>query len=449
MQNVHKTNVPRLGHRALQVPVPLGLRAAVALAAAVVVVLIATPADAHIGAPEGRAVFLDDNGDIIGAGTTWGVLEATAEGYVRTCEEAVGDVVHFYYWAPTTNSVVVGTGSGVQTSTDYGCSWSLAGVDGLSATIMRTPRDLPGVLFVVTSTAGEANGVFRSIDDGQTWAATALSRDDFAFTSLQVSEDGQTVVASGIDYITNGPRIFLSVDGGANFEEKTPLGTENTVTFINAVGIEDDAIALTVLRSGGAGSTLYLASLDLATIDAGIPFDEGDGNGVVTDYKRFDGTEFVLVNRTKMLKRAIGTGDYNLDDDGPARCLRTQRESDRLWGCGQPFQLGHFLSIGAANEAWDVDIAHLDVFERRCPVGTIGEERCRYLFEPVPDAGPIVEEDAGPSPEPTPDARPDPEPSPDPEPDCNCDSTSDSSGANIALFFVGLMALVGGLRRRR
>lgn len=418
---------------------------------ALLVALVATPSAAHVGAPEGRGLFLDDDGSLIGAGTTWGVIENTAEGFVRTCEEAVGDTVHFYYWAKEREEVIVGTNGGILTSSDWGCSWDPSGLEDRAVTLLRTPRDQPGVLFASTSTTGDANGVFRSIDDGATWAATSLSLPEFAFTSLQVSVDGQLVVASGIDYAVTLPRIFLSTDGGATFEEKELFPEESNVSFINAVGITDDAIALATLRSGEQGSTLYLASRDLDVLGDGVAFDTDSANGVVTDYARFDGTEYVLVNRSLMHKRAAGESAFVFDEDGPGRCLITPRESDRLWGCAQPFQLGHFLYVEEATDAWAPAIPHLEVEERRCPDGTIGEERCRYLFEPAFDGGPIGPEPGEPDVGPEgnePEADPGPEEPEPPPPVCGCQQSGGSNGAGTLL--AGLAVLVAlRLRRRR
>ena len=413
--------------------------------------LLTPAAHAHIGAPEGRGLFFDLEGNVIGAGTTWGVLERTNEGFLRTCEESVGDTVHFYYWARDREEVLVGTNSGILASSDHGCSWTPSGMDNQTTTIMRTPRDQPGVLFVATTTNGEANGVYRSIDDGATWATTALSREEFAFTSLQVSEDGQTVVATGIDYTVTAPRVFLSSDGGATFDEVIPFPEQNNISFINAIGITADTIALSVLRSGEQGSTLYRASLDLQTLDACTAFNTGEANGVLTDYALFEDTEYVLVNRSLMHKRGPGDTDFIFEDAGPGRCLLLPRESDRFWGCAQPFQLGHFLSVDSPDASLEPIIPYLEVYERRCPVGTIGEERCRYLFAPGTDAGPAI--DGGtPGPE-----VPEPSPSPDVEPDAGlqseppvggCESTPGAGVPPLSLGAV-LLGLFWGWRRRR
>lgn len=423
-----------------------------ALLATLVATSAATPLAAHVGAPEGRGIFLADDGSLIGAGTTWGVIETTAEGFIRTCEEAVGDTVHFYYWAKEREEVVVGTNGGVLTSTDWGCSWETTGLEDRAVTLLRTPRDQPGVLFASTSTTGDENGVFRSLDDGATWAATSLSLPEFAFTSLQVSVDGQLVVASGIDYAVTLPRIFLSTDGGATFEEKELFPAESNVSFINAVGITDDAIAIATLRSGEQGSTLYLASRDLETLGEGTAFDTDEANGVVTDYALFDGTEYVLVNRSLMHKREAGELAFSFDEDGPGRCLIQPRESDRLWGCAQPFQLGHFLFVEDADDSWSPAIPHLEVEERRCPEGTIGEERCRYLFEPGFDGGPVGPEpgepDAG-EPE-TNEPEPEPGPSePDPPPDCGCEQTGGPPAGAAAIAGWVALAMLGRRSRRK
>ncbi len=169
---------------------------------------------------------------------------------------------------------------------------------------------------------------------------------------------------------------------------------------------------------------------------------------MVTDYAVFDDTEYVLVNRSLMHKRGPGAEAFTFDDAGPGRCLIQPRESDRLWGCAQPFQLGHFLYVADPGDSWAPAIPHLDVTERRCPEGTIGEERCRYLFEPTPDGGPIgPDSDAGAEPSPSPSPEPSPEPD-QPPPDCGCDAAAPPSGGFGALAFVGAAALLARRRRR-
>jgi photosystem II stability/assembly factor-like uncharacterized protein len=95
---------------------------------------------------------------------------------------------------------------GIFRSTDTGATWQLLpGTDGLHAGALAfDPRD-PSIVLATSPFAGE--GIFRSVDGGETWVASAVGTDG-VISSLLFSPEGGEAFAAG----TAG--IFRSADGG-------------------------------------------------------------------------------------------------------------------------------------------------------------------------------------------------------------------------------------------
>ncbi len=355
------------------------------LALVITTLFVAQDAAAHFGAPEGRWPFLVE-GELIGGGTTWGIVRKAEDRWLRVCEEAIEEPPAFYYRQPSSGRLLLARSDGLWL-TDDGCSLDAkpSVFDDARPSLLAEPRDLPTTLYVATSSSTGDNGLFLSTDEGQTFTPTSLQHEDVSFRSLAVSDDGEKIYLGGIYLDSRLPVVFVSLDGADTFEPKSPW--PESVAAANVLGIDPGTgeVALTLLDPDVTGSTLALASGDLATSTTLAEFE-----GVVSDFLVHDDAWLVIEGRQRYFRRKKGDAEFTLVDGGPTRCLLKLPGDERVWGCGQPFQNGHFL-VSDDGVSFTPVLPFLDVVEHRCPPGTLGAERCAYLFQG--DAG-VIEEPA-------------------------------------------------------
>lgn len=394
---------------------------------------VASPALAHLGAPEGRRPFIED-GALLGGGTTWGIIEREDDRWLRVCEESLGGPPAFYFRLPTSGRVLIGRADGLWL-TDDGCSLDPgpALFSDAQPALLAQPLDVPGTLFVATAKADGDNGLYVSTDEGQSFTGTGLMNEDASLRSIAVSSDGQDLYVGGIWLDSRAPVIFVSRDGGVTFTEAPAFS--DTTAAANVLAIDDvtSEVAIVLLDEAAPGSTLMLADPDVSALSELAVFD-----GVVSDFLVHDGAWLVIEGRQRFYRRDKTASSFELTEGGPTRCLLHLPGDDRAWGCGQPFQNGHFLTSDDG-VSWTPVMPFLEVEERRCPAGTVGAERCAYLFPS--DGGVVDEEDSGDSGGARVE-RPGEEPS-----GCPC-SGADGGDLSLATLLLSLL-LVRPLARQR
>ncbi|MCP4501291.1 MAG: hypothetical protein GY822_15130 [Deltaproteobacteria bacterium] len=395
-------------------------------------------AQAHLGVPEGRIPILQDN-SIVGTATNWGIVLLEDERWMRTCEESAGASVLFYHRAQS-GKIFVGTGEGLLT-TDNGCSYddvpelSGSGLSGLGVALLQ-----PNVFAVSTANTDGRNFIWRSDDDGVSFTdISPVVPDELAFTSLRMGPSGQRIYATGIDYGAaegvDRNHFFMTSDGGMSWEKRT-LWDESNALLV--VGVTEDRVGIVAQKT--SESHFFRAALDVETLPA-----PGVFQGVPLDWVVHGAKEYFVLNRQRLFSADVN-GPFSEDENGPARCLVQISGDDRLFGCGQTIHFGHILSLDVGSTEWVPHIPFLSVEERHCPLGTVGAERCAYLF--TPDAG-VVDYDAGTSPSPSPE--PDgPVVRVDPEPELPTDCSCTTSQRPFTTFYAALLFIAFiNLRTRR
>jgi hypothetical protein len=352
---------------------PLSLLLAIALAA---------PAVAHQGFTAGRAAFLSADGELTGAGTTWGVVFKEDDGtWQRVCEESIGQLPAFYHQLPG-GRVVVGTAVGLLGTDDKGCNWTSASpaLDGRVIASLGVGVDDPTRLFIATSTAEGDNGIFRSTDGGLTFTATPLSASPLAFRTVLPDPAGARVWATSIDLEAQVPHLFFSSDGGDTFNEINPGWAVDT-QFVTLVGFNERTDEVAVVQVDGTGETT-LEMMDPAGTTLRSVVTE---IGTISDYVATKLHEYIIINRQVLKRRTAGDGDF-VDAVGPVQCLsRVPGDPRHLWGCGLPFQGGHFLrTLDGVN--FKPKLPFLDVLERECPAESDGAI-CEQFRDPGNNGG--------------------------------------------------------------
>jgi sortilin (neurotensin receptor 3) len=308
-----------------------------------------------------RIVFSPTNPKLVITRATYGLLPSFDDGatWAFLCEDALG-LPQMATEDPAmgltaTNALVTGLQmpAGLEVSTDNGCNWRCAGgsIANESIVDIAVRPDAPDTVVALTNTplADEAGGgarlqVFRSTDDGATWAPLGVPLDPAVLaTTIDVApSDPHRLYVSGTRGFgpTRTASLFVSVDDGATWTEvPAPLDTSlATAVYIGGVDpLDPDRV---YLRTNGA-SRLYVT----APLDGGLAFeailtlsDEMLGFALSPDgSKIYAGSEMAglfVGDRTTMTFRHVSS--VVTGTDGGARDIHVQclaARAGELWAC--------------------------------------------------------------------------------------------------------------------
>ena len=177
------------------------------------------------------------------AGANDGLWRSSDSGVTWTQVKEGGDYYDVVWKPGSATRVYAAKGSGsagnnVKVSTDDGLTWTKAGagqplsIEVSKTRLATTPAD-PSVIYAHygNSQTHGTLGIYRSTDDGATWAARNTlvnisgTQGSYANTIAVAPDDVDRVIAGGI-------RLWLSTDGGTTFAETgagNPLGDETSV----------------------------------------------------------------------------------------------------------------------------------------------------------------------------------------------------------------------------
>jgi len=146
---------------------------------------------------------------------------------------------------------------GLYRSTDNGASWDMKSIGGLVTSIAHDPHS--GNIFLAAtalypsplSVDNLVDTLYRSTDDGGTWAPTALSDSDplnISFNCVAVGLSGEVLVG------TKQGHVYQSTDGGDTWVTSGNLGGSVISITCNGVGILFASTRDSVYRSTDDGS---------------------------------------------------------------------------------------------------------------------------------------------------------------------------------------------------
>lgn len=374
--------------------------------------LQAVSAGAHGGLPETTSLALrPGHPEELLAGATFGAVVSRngGQGWRWICSEALGQASgspELLRWHPS-GALLAVNGVALLRSVDGGCSWQahpfFSG---------RGPADLawhpaePRRVWVVTGRSGAANGVFRSEDAGETFAAAGLVRGDLALSGVQVApSEPRRLYVSGSG--AQGPRLLRSEDGGDTWEELTPelpgLEQPYGLKVLRVAEREPERLwaravsrgRTWLLESRNRGHTLQPV-LELEDYLVGLEA-SGDGN-----------TLWVATLERLYRLRQGAAATVLPRPEGNACVLR---EGATLYACGDPWVHGWALARSAdEGDTWEplFLLEHLQG-PLACPVGTpvhtLCEPRWPALAQLLGREGTGPQPDAG-TPPPGPSPRP-------------------------------------------
>jgi photosystem II stability/assembly factor-like uncharacterized protein len=186
---------------------------------------------------------------------------------------AVNNAYAFTVLADPSNAgrVFAGTQPGLYMSTDDGQTFSDAYAPENIMAIAPDPTD-PHTIYM----GGEANGVFKSTDVGQTWAQSNGSLQPWPtpvgnfiwITAMLVDPTAPSHVFIG----TYGRGIYQSTDAAASWNSVAPAAAMSWVTCLTRGAGSDNALyacvdQVGILRSTDAGSTWTVSNTGLSALD--------------------------------------------------------------------------------------------------------------------------------------------------------------------------------------
>ncbi|MFY2559050.1 WD40/YVTN/BNR-like repeat-containing protein [Corallococcus terminator] len=234
-------------------------------------------ARAHAGLPETSNVTLRrGHPEDFFLGATFGAVISRDSG--KTFRWICPTAMNYGGWSPNAylwreaGDLMAATGSALLRSPDGGCSWNTHPYfkDTWVAGLAAHPTD-DRILYVVTSRHGKPNGVYRSLDGGETWAPSPLLRQGLVLNAVRVSPaNPQRLYVSGKE--ESRMLLLRSDDAGETWTEVAHPLSELMLPYDLLVETADpispDVLwarvssqgATYLLRSDDAGQTLKVIS---------------------------------------------------------------------------------------------------------------------------------------------------------------------------------------------
>jgi hypothetical protein len=340
-------------------------------ALACIVLTFASGADAHVGPVRGTSPFVV-NDTFRGGATTWGIVLAEGDRFLRVCEEAFAESPAFHTLFDD-GRILIGGQTGLFVTRDGGCTYTPLSVvwSGLPFVSMARARATEHVVFVATTTT-----LYRSDDAGLTFEPAGELAGAPILREIVVSDDGAIVAATGFSSATGQPVVIRSDDGGQTFH----AAVRAELSRLIALTIDDDGGVLVSEIPPIGGSTLASTNAQLETTSIAL------FGGAVTDAVVFAGVRHVIVDRMSTWSETA-PGQFTAVFGGPSGCFARPPSATALWGCARFADLTHFLST-TDGVTFSGHMPYGLVEERICPTGTPGQARCDFIDSGViPDGG--------------------------------------------------------------
>lgn len=390
---------------------PWAAAAAIALALSTAVALTApSPLAAHGPRPQAqRILFHPSDPDVIVVQATFGWLVTTDGGatWEWVCTEAVegrlGTAVRTVLTGD--DALLAATNAGLYRATDIGCAWSHPD-DALTSFVRDVVHDPAGAraLLALPSSTTDPNRLFRSDDDGRTWAPSGTELPEgFLPERLLVapSAPGRLYVGGFFPVTRTTPRraaVYRSNDGGSTWVER-PFELREGEILLYLVGVDpSDPDRLWAHASGETHERLTLSTdggdswTDVRTLEVDTTFDRPFAFALSPDGTAWFG------NPEAGLLRTDGSTTTVVDEHLVLTCL-AMRDTE-LWVCGDGFVDGFAVARVSGHEpvAYDPVLRFEDVTAIRSCGGTSVDSVCPDWWDDLqldlmspPDAGPLFD----------------------------------------------------------
>ncbi len=368
--------------------------------------LLATAtASANGRAPATNGVFFAP-GDphTIWVRTTFGPLVSHDDGctFYWLCEQNVGYAGQFdpKYRIATDGTIFASTFTGLQVSRDGGCSFTTAtsslpmGDPGRIADLWIDALDIgpTGEVWAATAESGKPNDIYKSTDNGVTFAPTGMQSPTIWWKSVTVSpDDAKTVYITGYQvagtFDDGGAmpptgHFVTTTDGGQHWTESALAGVAyGSTPLLYVTGIQPGTPTTTLVYSSGAnppgGDLLY------RTIDGGATFQQVLAT---TDPIR----DVLYRDAMTVLVATVAGGSFTSSDGGatftpmanPPQLACLGQQGGTVYGCGANWQ-PDFMAVGKSTDAasWSKVFRFVELQgPLACPAGTAEHDVCAPMW---------------------------------------------------------------------
>ncbi len=336
------------------------------------------------------------------SGTTFGLLISKDDGcsFRWICEQSIGYGGSFdpHYAVDANGTIYATTYQGLRISRDNGCTFVTATaeaapgpgkIDGLWVDAIDVPAS--GNVWVATADSAHPNDIYKSTDQGRTFAPMGLPSNVVWYKSIKVARsDEQRIWVTG--YQIAGPNaaqpaahLYRSNDGAATWTETPLTGVVMAATPTILIDALDPAVGdLMFLRSvaanTGGGDILY------RTVDAGTTWTEvlrttdAIRNVVIRDV-----TTVLVASATAGLQRSTNMGQtFTPIANSPKTACLAEREDNQLLTCGTNWD-PDFLALGRSSDGdqWQKIFRFVELAGPvACPAGTPQYDTCESLMWP-------------------------------------------------------------------
>jgi hypothetical protein len=368
---------------------------------AVVAVLCPVIALANGRAPLTNGVHFQpgDNRSIYVA-TTFGLLISHDDGcsFRWICEQNIGYAGTFdpRYRIAQDGAIFATTFTGLRVSRDGGCSFTTATADapagdpGRIADSWIAAVDIApsGDVWVVTADNGRPNDVYRSTDNGRTFAPRGLSSPTIWWRSIAVAPSrAARIYASGYQVagvLADGGQspptthLEISDDTGEHWQESPLTGVAfGAMPLVYVLGIDPtdpDIVLMSSLGANASGDRLYRSS------DGGATWTEVLATASPIVDLAIEHTGHVAV-------ATLGSGSYQSTDRGASFAAMTgapqlacvgERGDGAVFGCGANWEPDFKAIARSSNDAtWSKVFRFVELAGPvECPAGTGEHDTC-------------------------------------------------------------------------
>ena len=265
-----------------------------------------TPFTLYAGTDGGGVFKTTDGGGNWGPGVTIGKADIVR--VIAIDPQTPSTLYAYFESAPG----LLGAIAGIFKSTDGGANWSPAssGLLGLPAQGLAIDPQTPSTLYAGT----QVHGVFKSTDGGSSWSAVNTDLTDFNVLALAIDPQTPSTLYAGL---AGGLHVQKSVDGGATWITRIPIGGSPLATVVRALAVDPETPTTVYAGTTNGGVFKSNAFFSWSAVNTGLT--ALDVRTVAVDpitpsilYAGTDGGMFKTTNGGSSWS-AVNTGLTNLD----------------------------------------------------------------------------------------------------------------------------------------